>query len=564
MKKDKEKILEHVLNEHVTLKLVKGKTTVHVDGEKFWTCASLVFSIPASEVEKFDEIESIDQAMGVLPHDEGNINISPEEEFWGHCSNLQAWIEYDYDSRLIDSRIGFPLLFRLGEIGDERAKRKFKEECAKRFQSGWLPTIEYLWRDVYLSRFDEEEQEVLLDVIKKAFIKAIKEESPNNSNNNNNMKILLRGGYLYLLNDEEKKGLDVIQVLRKDCLKILKDQREFRTHEEVVTLKEEFYEPEEFKERVKKWKERFATEPRELTLEKTVKYLILKGYFGALTAEDVVSHPKLQQLERLYLDQFCSPFTLKVLPDTIGKLKSLKELRVIRYDLITLPESLFELEKLQTLFLFKNKLKSIPESIGKLKNLLSLSLKSNNLIALPKSFGKLKKLSDLDISGNKLTTLPTSFSQLKFLKNLFMNINNFSQLPESLFTLSHLERLECKSMLLPSLPEAIGNLINLTSLDLSGNRFTSLPESIGNLSRLTELILSSNQLTTLPESIGNLKSLKLIRLYLNPIKSFPRSIENLQSLTALGFGNRTPKERIVYSSHDGSIFERLKEDGYVS
>lgn len=70
------------------------------------------------------------------------MDITPEEEFWGHCSNLQAWVENNYDTRLLHSNIAFPLLKKLTEAGDPNTNKVFKEEIARRFESGFMPVIE--------------------------------------------------------------------------------------------------------------------------------------------------------------------------------------------------------------------------------------------------------------------------------------------------------------------------------------------------------------------------------------------------------------------------------------
>jgi hypothetical protein len=65
-----------------------------------------------------------------------NVTITPEQEFWGHCSNLQAWYEHDYDTRLLHSNLAFPLLKALVDAGDTKAKTMLKTEIAERFESG--------------------------------------------------------------------------------------------------------------------------------------------------------------------------------------------------------------------------------------------------------------------------------------------------------------------------------------------------------------------------------------------------------------------------------------------
>jgi len=83
--------------------------------------------------------------------------ITPEQEFWGHCSNLQAWYEHGYDTRLLHSNLSFPLLKALGEAGDEHAMRMFKLEVAKRFIEGPDSIREYLRAADYLKILTESE-----------------------------------------------------------------------------------------------------------------------------------------------------------------------------------------------------------------------------------------------------------------------------------------------------------------------------------------------------------------------------------------------------------------------
>ena len=82
-------------------------------------------------------------------------SISPEQEFWGHCSNLQMWYEHNYDTRIFRSNLAFPLLRELTEYGDPRAKKVFKEEIAKRIESGFLNVIFYLFNEGYLYAFNK-------------------------------------------------------------------------------------------------------------------------------------------------------------------------------------------------------------------------------------------------------------------------------------------------------------------------------------------------------------------------------------------------------------------------
>ena len=137
----------------------------------------MLLNIPIKEISLFDEIESVDEAAENLSkvmerryspwreNEAEEIGIPLEVEFWAHCSNLQVWSEYNYDTRLIHSNLAFPLLKRLTEVGDPTAKRVFKEEIAKRLESGYWPVTEFLIEreyTIYLSR-EEFLQSILED-----------------------------------------------------------------------------------------------------------------------------------------------------------------------------------------------------------------------------------------------------------------------------------------------------------------------------------------------------------------------------------------------------------------
>ncbi len=86
---------------------------------------------------------------------------SPESLFWAHCSNLQTWYEFGYDTRILHSNLSFPLLGKLFEAGDVKAKRVFKEEIKKRLLDQYPPVIIYLLNEEYLDYLDQSETEVV-------------------------------------------------------------------------------------------------------------------------------------------------------------------------------------------------------------------------------------------------------------------------------------------------------------------------------------------------------------------------------------------------------------------
>ncbi len=158
---------EFRINDHLSLRLEEGKTIIYVDNERFSQCKYLLLNIHIDKISTFDEIQSIDEASVNFnkfldSSQEGTIKpveIPPEVEFWGHCSNLQVWAENRYDTRLLHRNLAFPLLNKLAEVGDPLAKIMFKEEIIKRFSSGERTVMQYLMGKRYFEMLDEEELE---------------------------------------------------------------------------------------------------------------------------------------------------------------------------------------------------------------------------------------------------------------------------------------------------------------------------------------------------------------------------------------------------------------------
>jgi len=162
------------INDFITLKLEDEKTYIYIKGERFRPCMRLILQIPKTDVSRYEAIDSIDEASEVFktlfqnkimegddPHD-----ISAEEEFWGHCSNIQAWAENCYDTRLLHSNISIPLLKKLVKSGDPKAKKIYKDEILMRFSSGYLPVIATIINEGFLDLFNQEELELLREEIR--------------------------------------------------------------------------------------------------------------------------------------------------------------------------------------------------------------------------------------------------------------------------------------------------------------------------------------------------------------------------------------------------------------
>ena len=127
-----------------TIKLIEDECVIFVKGEKFMRHKFVPITIPLKDTPKFKDIESINDIIDHLDHSlerdwegkEKQIALSLEEEFFVNCLNLQAWVESDYNTRLLDYRLSFPLLKKMAEKGNKRAEVRFKEEVSLRFHMG--------------------------------------------------------------------------------------------------------------------------------------------------------------------------------------------------------------------------------------------------------------------------------------------------------------------------------------------------------------------------------------------------------------------------------------------
>lgn len=155
------------VNKYITLKLEEGVTKIYVGGESFIHCKKLLLHIPKQNVEHYNEIDSIDDIVYHISwegiRDDKYSKITPEQEFVGHCSKLQAWAEHNYDTRLLHSNLAFPLLKKLVEVGDLAAKRVFREEIVTRFIDGDNIVRYYLITVGYLKFLDIEAIKLIVD-----------------------------------------------------------------------------------------------------------------------------------------------------------------------------------------------------------------------------------------------------------------------------------------------------------------------------------------------------------------------------------------------------------------
>jgi len=112
---------EFKVNDYLILKLENNRTNIYIKGKMFSLCKFLLLSIPTAKVKEYDDIESIDEAAERIDSTpEGRklrrYHISPQTEFFGHCSNLQAWYE-NISITLLICRISIvSIICRLNDI----------------------------------------------------------------------------------------------------------------------------------------------------------------------------------------------------------------------------------------------------------------------------------------------------------------------------------------------------------------------------------------------------------------------------------------------------------------
>ncbi len=437
------------INSYITLKLEDGKTNIYVQDRLFSQCKFLLINIPSCRIDDFDDIGSVDEAAEGLNKEMENHKslVNLEDEFWGHCSNIQAWAEMKYDTRLLHRNLAFPLLKKLTEIGDQNAKHRFKEEIVKRALSGNKSVLEYLSKGKYFEYLNDQEFSTFLaDLCERDYL---------------TISLAVNKGFT-----QREKFSNII--MKEEIIKNTLTMKEARLSYLSDYMKE---------------KDLFSI-ARKVSLQK----LSLKHKNLNELPESIGELVSLR-----YLD--LSNNKLDRLPESIGELVSLRYLDLSNNKLDRLPKSIGKLASLVDLNLSNNKLDRLPKSIGKLASLADLDLGSNRFVTLPRSIGELTSLQYLDLSENKFISLPEPIGKLTYLRSLYLNHSSLEEIP-LIGRLTSLECLDLTGNKLRQLPESIGNLIFLEELNLRFNPLTKLPHSLINLEHLHSLRIDS-QLTKL-------------------------------------------------------------------
>ncbi len=416
----KKEINEYQVNDFITLKLEKGKTVIYVKDEKFLQCKYLLIKIPKDQIKDFDDFMSIDDVSENLNHSlERNINynqLKPEIEFWGHCSNLQAWSENLYDTNLLHSNLAFPLLKKLTDVGDPRARRVFKDEIAERLTNLYSNVAQYLIQENYLEYFNNEELGLLMEILFEQIKKRFTKKQGSNLEDTESQALLsiiksnIINSNIFLINP-----LKAVDIINKE------------TH---------------------------------------MGFSYAKGRVTALTLNRCglrilpSSIGKFESLEELHMTEN----KLKYLPESIGNLKTLKILNLSDNHLIKLPNKIGQLTNLKELHLNHNVLETLPETICELKNLEILSIWGNQVRKLPKCMNQMDSLRVLGLSFNQLEEFPDLISGFKNLEILDLSNNTIKIIPENICNLESIKVLWLNNNPVNTIPEKLLDLQSLTDL----------------------------------------------------------------------------------------------------
>lgn len=149
------------------MKLEKNKTNIYIKGERFDQCKYLLLNLETEEIPEYDGFKSIDEVFEYYGknNERNKFILDPKQEFIGHCSNIQAWVENDYNVNILHTSLSFPLLIRLSYLGNAKAKIALKEEIAERLLAKNRNTVLYFLEMDYLFLFEIEELEFLFEQV---------------------------------------------------------------------------------------------------------------------------------------------------------------------------------------------------------------------------------------------------------------------------------------------------------------------------------------------------------------------------------------------------------------
>jgi hypothetical protein len=381
-------VTEFKVSNLISLRLEDSKTILYIKNKEFKQCKILLLNIPTSEIEQTQEIKSINEAAERLDFAMEQKNhdfVEPEIEFWGHCSNLQAWVENNFDTDLLHTSLSFPLLKALSEEGDKVAMQRFKEEIARRYKYGNYTIQAYLFEEGYLSYLSRDDiLNGVLSLDEANFIEKV-------WNFRRNYFLIPR---VDLIRDIQRENRIFISVENGNIKEL-----ELEIDRELSKI------------------------PKEI---KDLKYLNWLTIYIRNSCENLYEESfTLKSVTDLVIG--CSAFNISI-PDLFFYFPNLVNLKIYgihcRPD-VKLENSFTNLNRLENLNLDHVRIKKLPDTITELKNLQSLTIRNTSLMSLPTSiFESIKSLKALNLIHNH--ELQISRQKIKELEKKAKIFNYFS------------------------------------------------------------------------------------------------------------------------------------------
>ncbi|MFX0031082.1 MAG: leucine-rich repeat domain-containing protein [Candidatus Hermodarchaeota archaeon] len=427
-------VKEFKVNEFLKLKLENGKTNIYVKNRVFRQCMYLLLNIPKDKIHKYDHIESIDEAAESLDRSmerdfRVRSQITPEEEFLGHCSNIQAWADNDYDTRILHRNLAFPLLKRLADIGDPLAMKRFKEEVAIRYASGYPSVMQYLTQRGYLNYLTSEEFESIINDIESPLITDISKKIN-----------------LYLNQSDNANVIKEISYSIGGLLKTLKFKHSYLLLTRVL---------------------------KEIPEEARQKFIEIICY----NFQSSKSFPMLdfvKSIENHYnnikLNYIC--YESKFIGFLTGNKLNLRQRGITEFEKVEgIRKNANEVEEID---LSKNHISKV-KGFEEFLNLHTLKLNYNNIREI-NGLELCEKLRILELNNNQISSLD-SLNKLKYLEKLSIRNNSIEEISE-ISSLKHLEFLDLSGNIgISKIPEMLKDHPSLKILKLSGCPLSKYTES---------------------------------------------------------------------------------------
>lgn len=358
------------VNEVIKLQLEIVGVAIYVADKPLRMCTHISLVNPYDE-EFFYNLQD-------LPNEYNG--LTEEEEFWGLCSCLQAWVENEYNSELLHGTLALVLLDELKNLGDHIAQQVYAKELGKMIKRGDYHTHEYLRREGYLSHLTEEElltgslnspdAEIMLEIsdrssLEYSIIGNFDEDDFRHGYLTKNFYYSMQDGYVTAL----QIGLNLTKSILPKSLNGLKHLRQLYIH--------------------------ITNTQGVIPVFNKIEHLTNLKIFadGEVIIPDTFDmFPNLGNLNiRGVRDAFVS---FEKIPDSICTLKNLQWLRIDGVILKELPSTIGNLKNLSMLFIDNTGLESLPDSIYTLENIESIHIKNNPLQETP----KLKQLENKFVS----------------------------------------------------------------------------------------------------------------------------------------------------------------------